>query len=254
MPKRKFSAAREARRDYNYKRQMTSTRNGVRKFSKAYNDNRQPRSYTSVGRGYELKLLDSTQTQVPIAIAGDTMFDTLLTIPAGTSPEERIGRKVTLKQMYIRGFIDMDNDIEVASTYSPNFAEYVRVAVVQDTQPNGAAATYDTVWEPTTTAEQGCNAFRSINNSKRFKILYSKLLRVTSIICNSSTADSFTRIGGRTAVKINLPKLNIPLIYSSTLGVVGERTENNVLVFMATTNNDVDCGFNGIARIRYTDM
>jgi len=164
----------------------------------------------------------------------------LLTIPQGDGQSERVGRKITIKSVQMR------------VTVTPTLATFtgvdcVRLALVQDTQANGAAATYSGVGGVLEADQQV--AFRNIDNSARFRILKDWVLPI-----NSTGGVSGATLGGLKVLQF-YKKCSIPIVYdaSAATGAIGTIRSNNLFLIARSAVNDDIIGCGGYVRVRYED-
>lgn len=140
----------------------------------------------------------------------------LCEIVQGTGEKERIGRKCTLKAIHWQGSVNLPSS-------AANTTDIVRIMVVQDTQANGA------VFNPGDLLDGGdVFSFRNLENSQRFRVLSDKRYTLNSTGAANGNANENGAI--QRYIKGNL-KVNIPLEYSGTTGVITELRSNNVTVF-----------------------
>lgn len=160
-------------------------------------------------------------------------------VPEGTTQSQRIGRKMTIKGVYIRGVINADS-----TTPTP---DRMRVIVYQDKQANGATATAANILDSPTSGL--INGFRNLTETGRFRILKDETYDVNIYNGNATAAIRRTRV----TYKCYLANLNIPIEFSSTTGAITEIRSNNVGMLFITTlaSGSAASDFVGTARIRY---
>jgi len=154
----------------------------------------------------------------------------------GTTAITRIGRRILMKSLHIRGTIQRE-DPATTSTQT------LRLAVFYDRQPNGAAtvAAWTTIFDTATV-----NTFRNMENAGRFFCLMDEMIDLTAI--NGGNADiSFEKY----------LKFNLPVYYNAgNAGNVADISTGS-LIFAYLGNqaagvDDINMDFK--MRIRYTDM
>lgn len=148
-----------------YKKAVTSRRLKADKASKAA---RAAKLYRPMpGPRYaktEVKSLDLANASYALDSTGTVTCLNL--IRAGSSFFNRIGRKVNMKSLHLKMFLN-----PVRTSAAP---DYVRVMVVYDSQSNGAApAISDVIQDTDQAGTNSTNAFSSanLNNRDRFRIL-----------------------------------------------------------------------------------
>jgi len=160
-------------------------------------------------------------------------------VPQGVEESQRVGRKITIKSINIRWVISAGAGTTASDT--------LRLMLVQDTQANGAAATYSGVGG--VLESDTVTAFRNLENSNRFIVLkdwFFSLNPTAGIVgAFNSTQKSIT---------FN-KKCNIPIEFdsSASTGAIGTIRSNNL--FLLARGGVVDDGYQctGVVRIRYTD-
>jgi len=159
-------------------------------------------------------------------------------IPQGDTATSRDGRQCVVKSVQLRAQLSFTP--ASASAASTN----VWLALVQDTQCNGAAAAVTDVF---TSASMASN-FHNLNNSQRFRVLAKKHLKLTSTGGVGSTLNNVTA-----AVDI-YRKVNIPLVFSSTTGAITELRSNNMFWILGSdVGSDDSVAIEGTTRLRFSD-
>ncbi len=188
-------------------------------------------------KNLEHKFLDLSVGSNVILPTGEIITDNLTPIPQGTDEDERIGRKVTINQIFFKG-----NLILPETSTNSNTSDILRLVLYVDHQPNGAVPSLLDYFD---VAEY--DSFRNLANTKRFTVLYDR-----NHTLNASAAESTQSCAFIKDLKISKPKLNIQVNYDSTLGALTELT-TRAIGFMGISQG----GFieiEGKWRIRYTDM
>lgn len=190
-----------------------------------------------------MKYLDTVQafTSSP-ASAGSVGSAVVLGIPQGSGVSQRLGERVTLKSIHVRGNIQLAEIGTITNSYG-----IIRLIIVQDTQANGAfPAIGDILQSP---AANDVVSFKNLENSQRFRTIWD---RTFDIDANNGNG---TNSGGRfISFQLN-KKVNIPIMFSnSATGVINNIKSNN-LVFASVgqsylgTNIYVDSQ----VRVRFSD-
>lgn len=145
--------------------------------------------------GPEYKFVDVTAVNQTFQNSAAPFVALLNSVAEGTDNQNRIGRKLTLKNLNLR--LSVQNDS--TSLSSANFAKQadtVRWAVVFDKQANGSAASVNNVWNAPGTAVDPF-AGRLLDYLDRFSILAEG-----QEVLNVSGANAFTV---HKYIKMNLP-------------------------------------------------
>lgn len=258
------------RRRYSAKRRSATTRSALVARNRTSTRNYRSSGYIGrfSGRAGELKFFDQEAAIVGIPTSGvdwELVGGSTYGIPQGTGPTERIGRKITLKKIMVRGYLK-----NVASGSSAQTSDVVRMILFQDTQANGAAAHAADVLESAT-----WNSFNNLENSQRFKILKDCKFNMNTMAgAGWSTQAAYTEPAGVAAtpngggftspatgnaqtfaeaiknfeVYLNV---NIPVQYTSTTGEVTEITSNNIHLAFLSAESHTQVSFKW--RLRYED-
>lgn len=156
----------------------------------------------------------------------------------GTDYTDRIGRKITMKSIFIRGsLIPQDN------SSGPNTN---RMLIVYDKQCNGTAVTTTDVLKTAVPTSQ-----INLNNRDRFIILYDKCWIQAAIL--DTATQSFS--GSPTCFKIKLyRKLNLDTQYSGTTAAVSSIATGNIYMIWLNENATTAGSIATVStRIRFTD-
>jgi len=218
--------------------------------------NRPPRRvYTSVPsrapvatRGFsrtspEQKSFDSALLSIAFGTTGN--FTQLLYPASGGDINQRVGRKLTIKSIYIKGRVGPEG----ASTLPSNVdtpASHARMIILVDYQPNGAVPLVSDVLNITSPSSQ-----LNLGNRERFKVLCEK----------NYIYDPFQRVGdiqytrGRSNAMVKkYCKVNIDQIWSGPTGSITDLKTGAIYMLWIANNVSPDaCIFIGTTRVRYLD-
>jgi len=139
----------------------------------------------------ELKGVDVSLAISPVLGSTNTNGScTLLNaIAPGTGSYNRVGRKVHLKSIRLKGdmYVLIDQTAEGATLTDA----LVRMVVVWDKQPSGTLPTYDAIFGQTDQAgSEACNLWDTLryDNTDRFTVLRDKMFLVRNNFANNSAA------------------------------------------------------------------
>lgn len=188
--------------------------------------------------GVELKIFDTTN-QFNIDTTGEVpVTGQQCLVPQGTDEDERIGNKIVIKSIQMRGTM----------VYSPgagaNACDVSHMYLVLDTQANGAVATVTDVFNSNILSA----AMRNHDNQKRFKILkhFEHTWNATAGVTGAynQMAQPYTFY----------TRCNIPINYSGATGAITEIRKNNLFLLAGTAGQSDDLiAVLGLCRIAYTD-
>nr|AUH21332.1 hypothetical protein [uncultured bacterium]AUH21338.1 hypothetical protein [uncultured bacterium]AUH21344.1 hypothetical protein [uncultured bacterium]AUH21350.1 hypothetical protein [uncultured bacterium] len=200
-------------------------------------------NYGRYPKSKELKYHDTDVTIPGIAVAG-SIIDTLNGVEQNTTEKTRVGRKIFIKRVQLRGEVSLPGLLAAGQTST--HGARVRVIMYLDKQANGAAATPGVILQTT-----DINSWRDMEHVDRFRILYDKVHTLNRPTVTEEPAGTFQ---SPTVVKnFSMGKnCNIEILYSSPSGDVGNVQSNNIgMLFLSTETLITE--FTGTARIRYTD-
>lgn len=202
--------------------------------------------YMASGVQQELKFLDKTHPSAdPIPAAGQ-IIPSILLIPQGDGHDQRIGRKVFLNKIHQSINITLKN--VPATQPDGQVSDVVRVIMYMDTQTNGAAATVAMILATAT-----YDAWRNLNNSERFKILYDKTIVLNRAAVVGAAAGAYDAIEISRSIQIHKNLNNMPITYDPVVGVEGtidEMKQNNIGLLYISKN--AECLLTNNSRIRYS--
>ncbi len=192
------------------------------------------------GPSGEMKFKDTVLNDAVVAEALQPFQ--LLTIPEGNGESERIGRKITIKKVHIRGVFTLAPQTSISLT-----ATQITAMVVQDTQTNGIIIDALDLLEVNT-----FDSFRNLAESQRFKILYRETFILKAHSGGLNDAPVWNSGEDVVGVNINL-NVNIPIEYNNDLtdGTITTIRSNNI--YFVTLSNSGIAASEIRARVRYTD-
>lgn len=193
-------------------------------------------------QGPEMKFLDTTVAASSPATTGTIFSSSLNIIPQDDTQSGRIGRKVTVKRVQLRGQVLLP-----ATTTAADTADRLRILVVLDMQANGASPLVGQVMET-----GSINSYLDMANVSRFRVLADKLFTLSASAAGAPTG---TPSFGAVLKSFSIyKKVNIPIEYdaSASTGALTTIRSNNILVVALTQNALATLAFT--SRIRYTDM
>lgn len=166
-------------------------------------------------------------------------------IPIGNQPNERVGQKIFVYSIDIRGQTTL-----AASTTAEEWDQRVRWAIVMDTQCNGAAPSWGDIY-----ADTNINSFRKLSNTMRFKVLKEgQAVFNQEVAATPGTSSSPNRLK---PFKVHLEfKQPVVMNYdtSADTGAIATiRSVNFYLVMCGANASAAATNINGRIRVRFTD-
>lgn len=197
--------------------------------------------YGRYSNGGELKFFDTNKATQASATAGVIHNLSLNLVPQGVTESTRVGRKCTIRKMFIKG------EMTLPPTATSGEADNtVRLIVYCDKQANGATAAVVDILETASPF-----SFRNLANSQRFQILYDNRWAMTAgaVFGGTGAPVSVTK-----RISFNISKnMNLPIEFSDTTGAIGEIRSNNIGVLSVCEAALVLPTVRYTSRIRFSD-
>ncbi len=186
----------------------------------------------------EFKFEESTINDAVVSTTG-TIQGQIFTIPQGDDIESRDGNKIVLTSINARFIATLPATSTVTET-----ADVIRVVLVVDNSANGALPSVADILSLT-----DIQAFKNLNNTDRFRTILDKTIAINALAggSNGTTHQSFSRDISFKFFK----KLNLPIKYTGTSGLIGTIASNNIVCLYISEAGFV--GLQGEFRVRYTD-
>lgn len=171
----------------------------------------------------------------------------------GTDINQRVGRKIMCKSIFIRGFISPEggNTAIVAGTLE-TFAQLGRCIVFVDNQPNGAApAVTDLLAEATSVSQL------NLDNRDRFKVLMDKTFGVPNSVKSFTATGSTCGSYGNCIPFKKYKKIMVETVYNAgTAGTIADINSGALYMFwignvVAGTGTDTNATIS--TRVRFED-
>lgn len=201
-----------------------------------------------INTNHELKVQDLATATYQVNTTGSI---TLLAVPVtGADYNARIGRKITLKSLFIRGRIQLEVDATLAAVSVTG--QQARCIVVYDLQPNGAAPAITDILN---TADPASHL--NLNNRDRFRVIADKEYTFDPY-SSVTTANQAQLCFGRTIYNMKLYKrLNLDMIFNAVNGGTVADIASGALYMVwlgsapSASNGDVNAIVS--TRVRYAD-
>ncbi len=188
----------------------------------------------------ETKFFDTDLDAIFGTIATTMESANLNIIAQGNTESQRIGRKVILRRVDVKGVLIIPLSADAADT-----SEVVRLLLVCDKQTNGAAFTATDIWDT-----DSIRSFNNLANSSRFRVLQSKTFDM-NCTAGSGRGSTDTLAFGENSISFKMGvNLNLPIEFdnSATTGAVTTQRSNSLwlvsqsitgLVVMSVTTSRV---------------
>lgn len=145
--------------------------------------------------------------------ANTTGSITLLALPIlGSDFNQRIGRKIFLRSLYVRGSVKIENSGVASAIVTPS--QQARMIILLDKQPNGAAPAITDILVSAHPASQ-----LNLNNRDRFNIIKDKCYTFGPYTVSTTATQSFAAVGGGIIYNVKMyKKLKCDMIFNATNG------------------------------------
>lgn len=168
----------------------------------------------------------------------------------GTAINNRVGTRVLLKSIYIRGYVMWNNFLN--ATVPPWTGQMysnpgiIRLSVVLDCQPNGGTAAITDIFDSTTPASQ-----LNINYRDRFKVLKQKIWSFDPCVYDDVN-DRYAGYTNQCKVVKVYKKCNIPVFFNAgNTGTASDVSSNNIImVWQSSLGINVDIASQAQVSIR----
>lgn len=209
--------------------------------------------------GIEKKFLDMAGSTVTISNQNDASNGVVspsfgctgcLSAPAqGDGPQNRDGKKIVIKSLFVEGNIDVNPNSVTALPSVPT----VYVALVMDTQTNGVAATSQSVYSnPGALSLLAAQPFRNMSNTTRFKVLRTWKQRLDPAVMamgdSVSGFDSGYNYPFTLSWKGDLP---VNFVSTGTTANVSNVVDNSLHLIAYSSDNSAAPGLSFNARLRF---
>lgn len=165
----------------------------------------------------------------------------------GDGESNRDGKNIKILSCHVAGVIAMAKQ---ADQTAADFIPTVMVALVLDTQTNGAQLASENVYtNPSGNAQTCTTPLRNLQYSKRFKVLASKILRLPQL---QMTWDgtNVEQSGGSVPFRFD-KRLNLPVTFNGTTAGVASVVDNSLHIIAYAENTTAVPTIYYNARVRF---
>lgn len=172
----------------------------------------------------------------------------LNTVVQGDGESNRDGRQIVMKKIMIKGNVSTAAQINQTAV---DVAPYVFIALVLDTQTNGATLNSEDVFvNPGANAITAAAPLRNLQYTKRFKVLATRTLVLP--IAQASYDGTNIEVGGSVIpFEIYKDLNNIKVTYSATTETVANIVDNSLHVIAYASSADISPLLNYSSRLRF---
>lgn len=196
--------------------------------------------------------VDATTGRIdPTSSSGGATPGSFVGVWQGDGPYQRTGMKISLKSIELEFTISTLQKLAVANPLnSPSFF----VALVLDTQTNGAAATSELVYQnPSSNNTAACNPLRNMSYTERFKVLKKMQISWPPISNTQNGAGNYSVSGDQRTFRMfkKLRGLQVKYLSGSTTGQITQVVDNSIFLIAYTTDTTTTPNICFNARIRF---
>lgn len=204
-------------------------------------------------RGYtpnlvEKKVFDRDSTLYQVNSTGSF---TLLCAPIpGSDMTNRIGRKILIKSVYVRGFVGHERAMNLAAIDASG--QLPRMILFIDYQPNGAAPAVTDILKETGPVSQ-----LNLNYRDRFKILCDKQWVVDPFMYSAVATQSYASAANTLKPVKVYKKLNLTTVFNAgTAGTIADIASGALYMFWigGAVAGTQDINASICTRVRYVDV
>lgn len=195
----------------------------------------------------ELKFIDFNLTAGTVDQTGEVLLQ-LMTIPQDVTESTRVGRMAYIHSIAIKAFLFQSLGANASAG-----ARFIKLALIQDRQTNGAAASWDDIYDD---LYEGGNTlvFPNLSNAKRFRIVK----EWHRVIQNTSASTTGTNYGGvviEEVLQLASKGNGIPIQYNADFatGQLSTIESNNFFIVGVAGNGDDLVQLRMNVRVRFTD-
>lgn len=251
MPMGRYTGVRGRRHEYVRQYRKAQTTKRVLNRKRGYTNRR-----TGGFSGIESKFFDTNVAGLAFSTSWISMppsvptnVDCISSPGVGTSESQHIGRTFNMQSIFVRGQVALP----ATEDQGAPVADIVwRIIIVMDTQTNGAEVTAATVVDAGT---NGTQAFRNLQHSTRYKILYDtgRRLLKPSGQTNAGVVDKYTNAGAVAFFNFNkVFKVPIKVRTTADDAKVGSIADYSIAVIGIASDTNLDLSFT--TRLRYSEI
>ena len=209
--------------------------------------------------GQELKFYDTSLVAAALTAPADASGGehdpsatiVLNSVVQGDGEQQRDGRRITMKSLYIFGFVNVP--VQTGQSAADSGA-LIYIAIVLDTQTNGATITSKNVYtNKSANATLAANPMRNLQFSTRFKVLAKKTMAIGNMNMTNDTGATggVIQSGSQRAFKFWVPLRNLKVLYTGTTETVANIADNSLHLIAYTSGTALAPTITYNARLRF---
>ncbi len=225
-----------------------------RRFSRRAQLNRRTGGFV----GIELKFFDSGITATAIATSADatgaeidpTTVDCLNSMVIGNTQNTRIGRKVNMKKISIRGVVAIPVQVNITSL---DTLPLVFIAIVLDKQTNASQLNSEDVYDNISgSGATNTSMFRKLEQSDRFRILASEQIEFHNTPQVTYDGTNIEATGQFMPFEFHVDLKGMTCLFKANAGIVADIVDNSIHVLAWVNSSTYAATLAYNARLRFT--
>jgi len=205
--------------------------------------------------GIEHKFYDTTYTAAITNSTGMTGLEAdpntvnCISAPAqGDGESDRDGKKINIESVHVHGVVSIASQ---ADQTGADVVPTIMIALVLDTQSNGAQLNSEDVYKNlTSSALSSPTPLRNLQYSRRFKVLKTKILNFPAPAL-SYDGTNMEQSGKTMSFGMDIKRLNIPVTFTSTTAGIANVVDNSLHIIATTSSTTMAPTLYYNARIRF---
>lgn len=238
---------RRAAGDFQVPRKRPRYSEGALAFAARYQA-QQRRNYIPAKTSGELKAVD---VEVAPQVNTTGSFNLMNPTVQGTDFVNRIGRKIQMKNFYVRGYVRTEASAGLTTGVNTP-SQMARMIIFLDNQPNGAVPV---VTDLLVDAEP--HSHLNLNNRDRFRVLVDKQWVFDPVVYNTTATQALVSADRQIFAIKKFKKCNYEVIYNGgNNGTIADINTNALYMFWIgsqAAGANTDCGAVITTRVRFVD-
>ncbi len=202
---------------------------------------------------YDQKLIAAVSSAPTNASGGEhnpSATITLNSVPQGDGESNRDGRKITMRSIFVEG------NVTVAAQSAQSGADsaaVIFIALVQDTQTNGALLNSEDVFvNPGANAITAGGPLRNLQFAKRFRVLGTRKFTMMPLAMTNDTGSTGGVVQGGLVKRFRFfHKMNQQVIFNGTTETIANITDNSLHIIAYTSSTAQAPLLNYNCRLRF---
>lgn len=196
-----------------------------------------------------MKVIDVPVGNVDVNTTGS--FTLLNGCEQGSDYTDRIGRKIFMKSLFIRGMVSTQPSLNAGSSPSAANSQTARMVVFIDSQPNGAAPSVTDLLNTASPFSQ-----LNLNNRDRFRILADETFCFGPLVTSTTATQAIAYADNQASLVERYLRLRHETIFNAgNAGTIGDINSGALYMFWigSVISGAADCIATVSTRVRFLD-